>query len=104
LVVAQETSKVPYHQPCHPKAQNIGFKAQQLMQLIPGADVSRMQCCSGHDGSWSAKKENFEASMKVGKPLFKFLKTEGACTVTDRPISPIQVVQDTGNKTSNPIV
>jgi len=104
LGFSQEIGKVRYHQPCHLKAQNIGFKAQQLMQLIPGADVSRMQCCSGHDGSWSVKKENFEASMKVGKPLFKFLKTEGACTVTDCPLSAIQVLQGTGKKPVHPIV
>ena len=75
LGFTEKIGKIRYHQPCHLKAQNIGFKAQELMGLIPGAQVSRMQCCSGHDGSWSVKKENFEASMKVGKPLFKFMKT-----------------------------
>ncbi len=104
LGFSQEIGKIRYHQPCHLKGQNIGFKAQELMQLIPGAEVSRMQCCSGHDGSWSVKKENFEASMKVGKPLFKFLKTEGACTVTDCPLSAIQVQQGTGKKPVHPIV
>jgi Fe-S oxidoreductase len=101
---SQEIGKIRYHQPCHLKAQNIGFKAQELMELIPGAEVKRMQCCSGHDGSWSVKKENFEASMKVGKPLFKFLKTEDACTVTDCPLSAIQVQQGTGKKPVHPVV
>ena len=101
---SQKIGKVKYHQPCHLKAQNIGFKAQQLMQLIPGAEVSRMQCCSGHDGSWSVKKENFETSMKVGKPLFKFLKTGDACTATDCPLSAIQVQQATGQKPVHPII
>jgi anaerobic glycerol-3-phosphate dehydrogenase C subunit len=104
LGFSQNIGKIRYHQPCHLKAQNIGFKAQQLMQLIPGAEVSRMQCCSGHDGSWSVKKENFETSMKVGKPLFKFLKTGGACTVTDCPLSAIQVQQATGEKPVHPII
>jgi len=99
----EKIGKIRYHQPCHLKAQNIGYKAQELMELIPGAEVSRMQCCSGHDGSWSVKKENFEASMKVGKPLFKFLKTE-ACTVTDCPLSAVQVQQGTGKKPVHPIV
>ncbi|MBI2151016.1 MAG: Fe-S oxidoreductase, partial [Acidobacteria bacterium] len=75
-----------------------------LMELIPGAEVSRMQCCSGHDGSWSVRKENFEASMKVGRPLFKFLKTDDACTVTDCPLSAVQVQQGTGKKPVHPIV
>ena len=104
LGFSEKIGKVRYHQPCHLKAQNIGFKAQQLMELIPGAEVSRMQCCSGHDGSWSVKKENFEASMKVGKPLFKFMKTEDACAVTDCPLSAVQVQQGTGKKPVHPIV
>jgi Fe-S oxidoreductase len=104
LGFSEEIGKIRYHQPCHLKAQDIGFKAQELMQLIPGAEVSRMQCCSGHDGSWSVKKENFEASMQVGRPLFKFLKPEDACTVTDCPLSAIQVQQGTGRKPVHPIV
>jgi len=100
---SEKIGKIRYHQPCHLKAQNIGYKAQELMGLIPGAEISRMQCCSGHDGTWSVKKENFEASMKVGRPLFKFLKTE-ACTVTDCPLSAIQVQQGTGKKPVHPIV
>ncbi len=104
LGFAHKIGKIRYHQPCHLKAQDIGFKAQELMALIPGAEVSRMQCCSGHDGSWSVKKENFEASMKVGRPLFKFLKPEDACTVTDCPLSAIQVQQGTGKKPVHPIV
>ena len=104
LGFSEKIGKIRYHQPCHLKAQDIGFKAQELMQLIPGAQVSRMQCCSGHDGTWSVKKENFEASMKVGRPLFKFMKPEDACTVTDCPLSAIQVQQGTGRKPVHPIV
>ncbi len=103
LQFSEDAGKIRYHQPCHLKAQNIGFKAQELMKLIPGAEVKRMQCCSGHDGSWSVKKENFEASMKVGKPLFKFMKGEEASTVTDCPLSAVQVQQGTGKKPIHPI-
>ncbi|MBI3934805.1 MAG: hypothetical protein HY316_08930 [Acidobacteria bacterium] len=101
--VADAAKKIRYHQPCHLKAQNIGFKAQELMALIPGAEVKRMQCCSGHDGSWSVKKENFEESMKVGKQLFKFMQQEDCCTTTDCPLSAIQVQQATGKKPEHPI-
>ncbi|MBI3940667.1 MAG: anaerobic glycerol-3-phosphate dehydrogenase subunit C [Acidobacteria bacterium] len=100
----QKAGKIRYHQPCHLKAQNIGFKSQELLKLIPGAEISRMQCCSGHDGSWSVRKENFELSMKVGKPLFRFMKTEDACTVTDCPLSAIQIQQGTGKKPVHPVV
>ncbi|OFV95774.1 MAG: hypothetical protein A3H94_06340 [Acidobacteria bacterium RIFCSPLOWO2_02_FULL_60_20] len=73
------------------------------MALIPGAEVKRMQCCSGHDGSWSIKKENFEESMKVGKQLFKFMQQEDCCATTDCPLSAIQIQQATGKKPEHPI-
>jgi glycerol-3-phosphate dehydrogenase subunit C len=100
-----QVGQVRYHQPCHLMAQNIGFKAQELLKLIPGADVRRLQTCSGHDGSWSVRKEYFEESMKVGQPLFNFMKAGGdncACT-TDCPLSAIQIQQGTGKKPTHPI-
>ena len=95
--------RVRYHQPCHLKAQDIGFKAQELLKLIPGTEVARMQACSGHDGSWSVKKENFETSMDVGKPLFRFMKAEDCCTTSDCPLSAIQIEQGTGRKPIHPV-
>jgi Fe-S oxidoreductase len=86
-------------------AQEMGFKAQELLQLLPGAEVNRLQCCSGHDGAWSVKKENFEESMKVGAPLFNFMKADPeACCTTDCPLSAIQIQQGTGRKAVHPII
>ncbi len=96
--------KLRYHQPCHLKAQDIGFQAQELLKLIPGAEVKRMQACSGHDGSWSVKKEYFETSMKIGKPLFRFMQADDSCGCTDCPLSAIQIQQATGKKPVHPIV
>ena len=105
LDFSQSAGKIRYHQPCHLMAQNIGFKAQELLQLIPGTEVNRLQCCSGHDGSWSVKKEYFEESMKVGKPVFNFMKADrDACSVSDCPLSAIQIEQGTGKKAIHPIV
>lgn len=97
--------KFRYHQPCHLMAQEIGYKGEELLNLLPGAEVARLQCCSGHDGSWSAKKEYFEESMKVGEPLFKFMdEDKQACCVTDCPLSAVQIEQGTGRKAINPVV
>ena len=86
-------------------AQEIGYKSEELLRLLPGAEVARLQCCSGHDGSWSAKKEYFEESMKVGDPLFKFMNEDKeACCVTDCPLSAVQIEQGTGRKAINPVV
>ena len=100
-----EVGKLRYHQPCHLMAQEMGVKAEELLNLIPGADVNRLQACSGHDGTWSVKKEYFEESMKVGKPLFNFMKADqDACCVTDCPLSAIQIEQGTGKKAIHPIL
>jgi Fe-S oxidoreductase len=99
------SAKFRYHQPCHLMAQKIGFKGEELLKILPGSKVARLQCCSGHDGSWSAKKEYFEESMKVGKPLFNFMAADPeACCVTDCPLSAIQIEQGTGKKAINPVV
>jgi len=101
----QPVGKLRYHQPCHLMAQEMGVKSEELLNLIPGADVNRLQACSGHDGSWSVKKEYFEESMKVGKPLFNFMKADpDACCVTDCPLSAIQIEQGTGKKAIHPVL
>src|SRR5262249_52351296 len=48
---------IPYHLPCHLKAQNLGFLSRDLMRAIPGAKVTMVQQCSAHDGTWAMKKE-----------------------------------------------
>ncbi|MGH9782675.1 MAG: anaerobic glycerol-3-phosphate dehydrogenase subunit C, partial [Terriglobia bacterium] len=104
LDFTQDVGKLRYHQPCHLMAQEMGVKAEELLNLIPGADVNRLQACSGHDGTWSVKKEYFEESMKVGKPLFNFMQADkDACCVTDCPLSAIQIEQGTGMKAIHPI-
>jgi len=44
LQFSQEIGKVRYHQPCHLKAQNIGFKAQELAAMtgVAQAAASRL--------------------------------------------------------------
>jgi len=43
--------------------------------------------------------------MKVGKPLFNFMKTDNeACCVTDCPLSAIQIEQGAGKKAIHPML
>ena len=62
--------KVAYHVPCHQRVQNIGNKTRDALQLA-GADVTMVERCSGHDGTWGVKSEYFDKSMKIGKPVFR---------------------------------
>jgi glycerol-3-phosphate dehydrogenase subunit C len=60
---------VTLHLACHARAQNMGQKAAELLRLVPDADVTVIERCSGHGGSWGVMKENFETALKVGKPV-----------------------------------
>jgi len=62
--------KVAYHVPCHQRVQNIGNKTRDALQLT-GAEVTLVERCSGHDGTWGVKTEFFDKSMKIGKPVFR---------------------------------
>ncbi len=63
--------KVSYHIPCHLRVQNMGQKTREMLQLVPDTTVNTVERCSGHDGTWGVKKEYFDLSMKIGKPVFK---------------------------------
>lgn len=62
--------KISYHVPCHLRVQNIGKKTRDILQLIPDTQVTVIERCSGHDGTWGVKREHFSDSMKIGKPVF----------------------------------
>ncbi|GAB5471587.1 MAG: ferredoxin [Rhodospirillales bacterium] len=59
---------VALHIACHARAQNMGNKANEMMKLVPETPVKQILRCSGHGGSWGIMKENFEISLKVGRP------------------------------------
>ena len=60
---------VALHFACHARAQNMGAKAADMLRLLPQAqDITVIERCSGHGGSWGVKKDNFETALKVGKP------------------------------------
>jgi Fe-S oxidoreductase len=63
--------RVSYHIPCHSRVQMTGQKTREVLEWVPGTTVSPVERCSGHDGTWGVKKEFFEASMKIGKPVFR---------------------------------
>ncbi|HLJ63900.1 MAG TPA: glycerol-3-phosphate dehydrogenase, partial [Stellaceae bacterium] len=60
---------VTLHLACHARAQNIGAKAAEMLRLLPEAEVTVIERCSGHGGSWGVMKENFDVALKVGKPV-----------------------------------
>ncbi len=68
---SQPLGKVSYHVPCHLRVQNMGQKTRELLEMVPGTKVTTVERCAGHDGTWGVKKEYFENSMKIGRPVFR---------------------------------
>jgi len=90
----EEIGTVAYHVSCHQKAQRIGFKSRDLLQLIPNTKVKLINRCSGMDGGWGMKAENFEESMKVGERCANDLcavKADSACS--DCSLASLQLTQ-----------
>ena len=95
---------VTYHVPCHLRAQNIGLKSADVLRLIPGASVNVVEKCSAVDGTWGFKKEYYELSLRVAKPLFDAVVSAGAAvTATDCPLAALQIEQGTGRPAKHPI-
>ena len=62
---------VTLHLSCHSRAQNIGQKSNEMLRLIPRTDITVIERCSGHGGSWGVKKDHHATALKVGMPVFR---------------------------------
>lgn len=99
-----ETGTIAYQAACHLKAQNIGLKARELLELLPGAKVGVIDRCTAHDGTWSMKEEHYELSMKYAEKLFRDIEQAQPDRVaTDCPLAGIQIAQGTGRAPQHPI-
>lgn len=63
--------KVAYHAACHQRVQNFGSKTRELLSLIPDTDVTTIERCSGHDGTYALKSETYDKAMKILKPVVR---------------------------------
>jgi Fe-S oxidoreductase len=71
---------------------------------LPDTQVEVIEACSGHDGTWAMKKENFPASLKWGGRAFQEMRNvESDVTCSDCPLAAIQIQQGTGRRPLNPI-
>lgn len=85
---------VTVHISCHSRAQNMGQKAAEMLRLIPDIDVTIIERCSGHGGSWGVMKENFEVALKVGKPVArKVAAAESKYVLSECPLARDHILQ-----------
>jgi Fe-S oxidoreductase len=51
--------------------QNVGQKTREVLEWVPKTTVKTVERCAGHDGTWGVKRQFFDASMKIGRPVFR---------------------------------
>ncbi len=79
---------VVYHVPCHQRVQNIGLKTKEVLELVPNTKVTPLERCSGHDGTYAVKVENYAFAQKICRPVVNRVR-EGnfAHYVSDCPMA-----------------
>ena len=87
-------SGVALHLACHARAQNMGAKAADLLDFIPDADITVIERCSGHGGSWGVMRKNFEVGIKVGRPVaHRVFESEAYYVASECPLAADHIVQ-----------
>ena len=65
-------AKIAYHTPCHMEKLGWGIFSTELLRMIPGVELTVLDSnCCGIAGTYGFKKENYEVSQAIGKPLFE---------------------------------
>ena len=94
--------KVAYQVPCHLRVQNIGMKTKSMLELVPETEVTAIERCSGHDGTYGVKTKFREASVKIARPGMRRVEQSGADAFTsDCPMAAEQIVQDLDDHEAN---
>ncbi len=85
---------VTVHVACHSRAQNMGQKGAEMLRLIPDTEITVIERCSGHGGSWGIMKDTFEVGLKVGKPVARqAAKAANPHLVSECPLARDHILQ-----------
>ena len=97
--------KVVYHQPCQHRAQKTEYDIADLLQKIPGIELSPIEkVCCGMAGTFGYKQENFDLSMLMGEPLFEQIRESAPDYVlTGTGTCQVQITQGTNIPTIHPV-
>lgn len=98
--------KVAYHVACHQRVQKIGMKTRDCLELITDTQVTAIERCSGHDGTYGVKSKYYEAARKIVRPVANKVKQlEADYHGSDCPMAGkfIAHALEDGSETSHPI-
>ena len=84
---------VAVHVACHARAQDMGRKAVELLELIPGVEVEIIERCSGHGGAWGCLRDNFETALRLGRPTARRALEAGGHVVSECPLAALHIAQ-----------
>jgi glycerol-3-phosphate dehydrogenase subunit C len=94
---------VTYHVACHLQAQNAGLRSRDLLKTA-GVKCSLVQRCSGIDGTWGYRAENYELARQVARPLGREIEAAGNETVCgDCHLANGSILQETGTRPEHPM-
>jgi Fe-S oxidoreductase len=100
----ESLGKISYHIPCHSRVQNMGQKTREMLELVPDTEVTVIERCSGHDGTWGVKEEYFANSMKIGRPVFRQMAAPDPDWVSsDCPIAARHIRQGMGDEAKDAV-
>lgn len=97
--------RVAYHTPCHMEKLGWTIYSTSLLKMIPGLDYVPLESnCCGIAGTYGFKKENYNYSQDIGRPLFNQILGEHVDLVaTDCETCKWQIEMSTGMPVANPI-
>jgi len=95
--------RVAYQMPCHLRAQNMGYKTRDVLQLIPGTKVTVVERCTAMDGTWAMKKEFYPISLGFARKAAREMEAAEPTTyATDCSMAALQLEQVRGVKPAHP--
>jgi Fe-S oxidoreductase len=86
--------KVAWHAACHQRVQNIGPKTKDILALVPDSEITAIERCSGHDGTYGVRAGTYEKSQKIARPVrHRVTRTEADYLVSDCPMAASQIAE-----------
>ena len=94
-----------YHMPCHLRALEIGSPGENLLRLVKGVNVRRIERgCSGMAGTFGLKRANYRASLRAGWGLISSMRDPAIqLGTTECSTCKMQMEQGTTKPTIHPL-
>jgi Fe-S oxidoreductase len=98
-------TQLAYHQPCHIRSLGVGSPGENLLKLIPGITVHRLERgCSGMAGTYGLRRENYRSSLRAGFDLISGIREPRFhAGTTECSTCKIQMEQGTTKPTIHPV-